>query len=64
MENDYFNYSEDGGISEQDFKDAIQGLIEKGLVQEIVEDGQIKYKLTPTGRAVAHHLDLNHSNKN
>ena len=64
MENDFFNYSVDSGVSEQDFKTALQGLIEKGLVQEIVEDGQIKYKLTPMGRAVGKHLDSNHSDKN
>jgi DNA-binding HxlR family transcriptional regulator len=64
MKNEPFAYSPTSGMSQKDFDEAIDGLIEKGMVQKVVIDGEVQYKLTALGQAVGGHLDSNHSDKN
>jgi DNA-binding HxlR family transcriptional regulator len=35
----------------------LQDLIAKGLVAEIIVNGEVKYKLTPLGRAIGKHME-------
>lgn len=51
-----FNY-EDLNLSKKDFELAVKGLIDKGLLEEVLIEGQIKYRLTKIGMIVGGHLD-------
>jgi hypothetical protein len=64
MKNVPFAYSKDSGMSEKDFNEAIQGLIEKGMVQEVMVAGKIQYQLTSFGQAIGLHLESDASTQN
>lgn len=64
MKNEPFSYSASSGMSEKDFDEAIQGLIEKGLVEEVMVDGEVQYRLTLVGQAVGHHMESDPTNRN
>lgn len=57
MKNEPFAYSKTSGMSEDEFNEAIQGLIEKGLVEEVMVDGEVQYRLTMVGQAVGAHME-------
>lgn len=40
-------------ISSDELKEALEGLLAKGLVEKITVDGKEKYQLTPLGKQVA-----------
>ena len=64
MKNEPFSYSANSGMSEAAFDEAIQGLIEKGIVEEVVIDGEVHYQLTPLGLAIGPHLESDPSTQN
>jgi hypothetical protein len=64
MKNEPFSYSETSGMSKAEFDEAIQGLLEKGLVHEVVVDGEIEYQLTDMGTSVGHHLESDPNKRN
>lgn len=44
-------------MSANSFHEAVIGLIEKGLVEEVVVDGEVKYQLTKLGEQIGPHLN-------
>lgn len=54
----------DSDLSNEEFNLAISGLIEKGLVEEIIIDGIQYYMLTDMGAAIGSHIDSNPANHN
>ena len=47
-----------------DFSDAIQSLVDKGLMEAYTNNGKVCYRLTSDGNAVARHMDSNPSTRN
>jgi len=47
----------------EEVMDALQGLIRKGFVQEVVVDGEVKYQLTDMGRKVVENGDFRAENE-
>jgi len=43
-------------MSKNEFEKAIQGLLSKGIMEEVMVDGQIKYRLTKVGEQIGPHL--------
>lgn len=43
---------------------AISGLLDKGLLEEVLVNGQVKYKLTSSGFAVKNHMTSKPSSRN
>ena len=41
---------------EEDILDALEDLVADGFVEEVVENGQVKYRLTDSGKALAQEL--------
>ena len=64
MKKEPFAYSNESGMSESDFDEAIKGLIEKGLVEEVMVDGEVHYRLTLEGQAVGQHMESNPADRN
>ena len=47
----------------EEVMDALQGLIRKGFIQEVVVDGEVKYQLTDMGRKVVEAGDFRAENE-
>ena len=56
--------NEEIGMRSDEFSLAINGLISKGLVEEVVIDGVINYRLTNIGVQIGSHLDSNIKEQN
>ena len=47
----------------EEVMDELQGLIRKGVVQEVVVEGEVKYQLTDMGRKVIENGDFRAENE-
>ena len=56
--------SKDSDMNKQEFMLAIEGLIDKGLVEEVIIDGERHYRLTEIGLMIGKHLDSNIKDQN
>lgn len=54
--NDPFNNEDCDFMSAGSFHEAILGLIEKGIIEEVILDGEVKYRLTKVGEQIGPHL--------
>lgn len=54
--NEVFVGVEDSDMTVEEFDKAMKGLVEKGLMEEVMINGQPFYRLTPTGREVGKHM--------
>lgn len=54
--NEVFVGVEDSDMTVEEFDKAMKGLVEKGLMEEVMINGQPFYRLTPNGRAVGKHM--------
>ena len=48
--------NEDIPMSSSEFALAIKGLLDKGLVEEVIVDGEINYRLTSIGCQIGPHM--------
>ena len=55
---------EDIGMSKTEFDLAIKGLIEKGLVEEVIVGDEVNYRLTDVCIKLESHLDSDISEQN
>jgi len=49
---------------EADITSALTALVNKGLVEEVIVDGEIQYRLTSIGEKVADHLGSDSKDRN
>lgn len=54
--NEPFNNEDCDFMSAESFHKAIRGLIEKGILEEVILDGEVKYQLTKVGEQIGPHL--------
>lgn len=66
MKNTKIYYSEQLQLelSVDEYYEAIQGLIDKGLVKKVVSDSEISYELTDIGYEIGSHLGSDPINQN
>lgn len=62
--NDPFTSADISGMSQEDFAQAIQGLVTKDVMEEVIIDGTIKYRLTDFGRSIGPHMNSNIEERN
>lgn len=62
--NGLFNFDDNFDLSKSDFDKAVKGLIEHGLLESVVVDGEIFYKLNNLGLQVVSHLYTDNKFKN
>lgn len=56
--------SDDWDDSLEEFDEGIKGLIDKGIVEEIIIDGEINYQLTNVGLQLGPHLNSSLAEQN
>lgn len=59
-----FTSSDITTMSQADFDEAIKGLIAKGIMEEVVVDGEVKYRMSKLVRGIAPHLNSNAKDQN
>lgn len=59
-----FTYETIMGLSNKEFKEAVSNLIDKGIVEEVIIDGEVEYKVTYIGLQIYNHLYSDKSEQN
>jgi hypothetical protein len=54
----------DSDLPSEEFDLAVAGLLQKGLIKQLVIDGVVHYILTDMGAAVGQHIDSDPSTQN
>jgi hypothetical protein len=60
----YDNDLIDGELTQVEFDEAIDGLLEKGVIETFILNGEVDYRLTAFGKQIAPHMDSNKKNQN
>ena len=50
-----FSFDDNLGLTQQEYDEAIDGLLEKGIIESKIVDGELCYALTSSGLAVRKH---------
>jgi hypothetical protein len=62
--NEVFVGVEDSDMTIEEFDSAMKGLVAKGLMEEVIVNGEPKYRLTPMGRSVGQHMNSTTKDQN
>lgn len=62
--NEPFSIEDCDLMSADSFKKAIMGLIEKGIIEKVILDGEVKYRLTKIGEQIGPHLSSDITEQN
>lgn len=64
FKNEKFVGVEDSDMTVEEFTNAMKGLVAKGLMEEVIINGEPKYRLTPMGRSVGQHMQSSPKEQN
>lgn len=51
-------------LTEEEITEVLEGMVAKGLLERIVDNGEVKYKLTELGLAARSHMESDPKTRN